>query len=98
MVNSSPLERGWIVRIAPTQLAIDLRNLLKGAVADRWQEAVSSQVVRWFSSSLHPVLQDGGQMVDNVSDLMNDEEWQRFVQEFFSIEATYRNTITSQRS
>jgi hypothetical protein len=52
---------------------------------------VNSQVVRWFSSPLHPVLQDGGQMIDNVSDLMNDVEWQRFVQEFFSIEATYRN-------
>jgi glycine cleavage system H protein len=98
IVNSSPLEKGWIVRIAPTQLSLELRNLLKGVIADRWQEAVNSQVIRWFSSSLHPVLQDGGHIVDNVSDLMNDEEWQRFVQEFFSIEATYRNNITSKRS
>jgi glycine cleavage system H lipoate-binding protein len=98
VVNSSQLEKGWIVRIAPAQLRLELRNLLRGDIADRWQEAVSSQVIRWFSSSLHPVLQDGGQMVDNVSDMMNDEEWQRFVQEFFSIEATYRNNITNQRS
>jgi glycine cleavage system H protein len=98
VVNSSPLEKGWIVRIAPTQLTLELRNLLKGGIADRWQEAVNSQVIRWFSSSLHPVLQDGGHIVDNVSDLMNDAEWQRFVQEFFSIEATFRNNITSKRS
>ena len=97
VVNSSPLEKGWIVRIAPAQLTLELRNLLRGVIADRWQEAVSSQVVRWFSSSLHPVLQDGGRIVDNVSDLMNDEEWQRFVQEFFSIEATYRNNNVSNR-
>jgi glycine cleavage system H protein len=99
VVNSSPLERGWIVRLAPAQLTVELRNLLKGVIADRWQEAVSNQLVRWFSSPLHPVLQDGGQIVDNVSDLMNDEEWQRFVQEFFSIEATYQNNnLTNQRS
>jgi glycine cleavage system H protein len=95
VVNSSPLEKGWIVRIAPAQLTLELRNLLKGVIADRWQEAVSSQLVRWFSSSAHPVLQDGGRIVDNVSDLMNDQEWQRFVKEFFSIEAAYRNNITN---
>lgn len=93
VVNASPMENGWIARIAPEQLTRELRNLLKGVIADRWQEAVNSQVVRWFSSSLHPVLQDGGRIVDNVGDLMNDEEWQRFVQEFFSIESSYRNNI-----
>jgi glycine cleavage system H protein len=99
VVNSSPLERGWIVRLAPAQLTVELRNLLRGVIADRWQEAVSNQLVRWFTSPLHPVLQDGGRIVDNVSDLMDDEEWQRFVQEFFSIEATYRNNnLTNQRS
>jgi glycine cleavage system H protein len=99
VVNSSPLEKGWIVRIAPAQLTVELRNLLKGVIADRWQEAVSNQLVRWFASPLHPVLQDGGQIVDNVSDLMDDAEWQCFVQEFFSIEATYRNNnLTNQRS
>lgn len=92
VVNTSPLEKGWIIRIAPAQLRLELRNLLKGVIADRWQEAVNGQVVRWFSSSLHPVMQDGGRIIDNVSDLMNDEEWQRFVHEFFSIESTYRNT------
>jgi glycine cleavage system H lipoate-binding protein len=99
VVNLSPLEKGWIVRLAPVHLTVELRNLLKGAIADRWQEAVNNQLVRWFASPLHPVLQDGGQIVDNVSDLMNDAEWQRFVQEFFSIEAAYRNNnLTNQRS
>jgi glycine cleavage system H lipoate-binding protein len=96
VVNTSPLEKGWIVRIAPAQLTLELRNLLKGVIADRWQEAVNSQVVRWFSSPSHPVLQDGGRMVDKVSDLMGDAEWERFVQEFFSIAATKRdNNVTS---
>jgi glycine cleavage system H lipoate-binding protein len=99
VVNSSPLEKGWIVRLAPAHLTVELRNLFKGVIADRWQEAVNNQLVRWFASPLHPVLQDGGQIVDNVSDLMDDAEWQRFVQEFFSIEVTYRNNnLTNQRS
>jgi glycine cleavage system H protein len=99
VVNSSPLEKGWIVRLAPARLTVELRNLLRGVIADRWQDAVSNQLVRWFASPLHPVLQDGGQIVDNVSDLMDDAEWQRFVQEFFSIEVTDRNNnLTNQRS
>jgi glycine cleavage system H protein len=92
MINDSPMENGWIAKIAPARLQLELRNLLKGAVADRWLDAVRSQVVQWFSSPAHPVLQDGGQMIDNVSDLMNNSEWEGFVQEFFSISTSNRNT------
>ena len=40
MINDSPLEKGWIVKMTPKDLTTELRSLFKGVTADRWQEAV----------------------------------------------------------
>ncbi len=87
LVNESPYDRGWIVRLAPASLNRELRNLLKGVVAERWEEAVRAELVRWFTPRLETVLQDGGGVIDNVSDLVNDEAWERLVHEFFPVVA-----------
>lgn len=91
LVNESPFDRGWIVRMEPANLGLELRNLLKGIVAERWEEAVRNQLVAWFSHPAQPVLQDGGRIVDGVSDLLSADGWQRFTEEFFPIAMTNRN-------
>jgi hypothetical protein len=60
---------------------------LKGVVAERWEEAVRAELVRWFTPRLGTVLQDGGRVIENVSDLVNDKEWERLVLEFFPVVA-----------
>jgi glycine cleavage system H protein len=82
-INDSPLEKGWIVKISPVDLAMELRSLLKGVVADRWQEAVRAHLVHWFSPRVGTVMQDGGSIVDNISDVVNSDEWRLLVDEFF---------------
>jgi glycine cleavage system H lipoate-binding protein len=91
LVNASPFDRGWIMKIAPSNLALECRNLLRGISATQWEEAVRNQLNQWFSPSLHPVLQDGGMIIDNVSDLMSDEDWHDFVIDFFPIAETHGN-------
>jgi glycine cleavage system H lipoate-binding protein len=91
LVNQSPFDQGWIVKMAPANLAMELRNLLKGIVAERWEEVVRDQLVAWFSHPTQPVLQDGGLIVEGVSDLLSDEGWQLFTEEFFPIATTTRN-------
>ncbi|MGA9407374.1 MAG: glycine cleavage system protein H [Bacteroidota bacterium] len=83
IINDSPLEKGWIVKIAPQDLAFELHNLFKGVIADRWQEAVRAHLVHWLSPHVGPVMQDGGDIVDNVSDLVNGQEWHLLIGEFF---------------
>ena len=83
IVNDSPFEKGWIARISPRDLTLELRNLLRGVVADRWQESVQSLLVNWFSPQLGTVMQDGGKIVDNVSDLVDSNEWRLLVNDFF---------------
>ena len=82
-INDSPLEKGWIVRMSPADLAMELRGLLKGVVADLWQEAVRAHLLHWFAPRVGPVMQDGGSLVDSISDVVNADEWRLLIDEFF---------------
>ncbi len=82
-VNTSPYEEGWVARIAPGNLALELRNLMRGITASIWREALRIQLIDWFAPKVGPILQDGGQLVDNFSELVSDEDWQRLVRDFF---------------
>lgn len=84
-VNTSPYDRGWTVKVRPTSLQMETRNLLKGIVAERWMEAVRVELIHWFSPRPGTVLQDGGWLVESVSDLVSDHEWNRLVNDFFPI-------------
>lgn len=88
-VNASPYERGWIAKITPSNLSTELHNLMKGSIAERWQEAVRIQLFRWFTPALGTVLQDGGTFIDNIGDLLTDDEWQSVLHEFYP--TTYEN-------
>jgi hypothetical protein len=83
------------VKIAPLKLSLELHNLLKGLVAERWEEAVRNNLVHWFSTPTQPVMQDGGRVVEGVSDLLTHDEWLRFTNEFFSVGNINRNNNLS---
>lgn len=95
LVNASPLDQGWIVKIAPAKLSLELHNLLRGLVAERWEEAVRNHLVHWFSAPAQPALQDGGKIVEGVSDLLTIDEWRHFTEEFFSAGVSNRNNNLS---
>jgi glycine cleavage system H lipoate-binding protein len=83
LLKDSPLERGWIAKITPGNLSAEIRDLLNGSAARQWREAVQIQVASLFSPRLGTVLQDGGEWVENVSSLLNDEEWKDLTQALF---------------
>ncbi len=83
LINTAPLERGWVAKIEPTNLGADLRNLLKGFAADGWRDAVRSQLIQLLSPAPPLVLQDGGQLVDNIGEWLSDEQWNRIVHQFY---------------
>lgn len=94
-INDSPYEKGWLVKIRPSNLERELNNLLRGTIADRWKEAVRTQFLTWFSPNLGTVFQDGGTFIDNVSDLLTDYEWERLTIEFFPIVHQPKNIISN---
>jgi glycine cleavage system H lipoate-binding protein len=85
LINDSPLKRGWIIKVLPTSLETDLRNLLKGVVADGWRDAVRTQLIQLFSPRIGIVVQDGGQLVQGLGDHLSDDEWNRLVRRFFPL-------------
>lgn len=82
LINDSPLEKGWIAKISPTDFAREKRNLLKGRVAERWLDAIRAELIHFFAPQ-HFALQDGGNIIKNFSDHISDEEWLRLQNEFF---------------
>lgn len=85
LINDSPLERGWIMRVLPTSLETESRNLLKGIVADGWRDAVRTQLIQLFSPQIGMVVQDGGQLVQSLGDHLSDDEWNHLILHFFPL-------------
>ena len=83
IVNDSPLEKGWLLKIVPHELSVERHNLLRGVAADRWQDGVRSHLIHWFSPKIGFAMQDGGRMINNISDQVSNEEWLMLVEEFF---------------
>ncbi len=83
ILADSPLEEGWIVKLTPRDLSAEVRDLLNGSRARQWREAVQIHISSWFSPRLGTVLQDGGQWVDDIGSLVNDEEWRALTQALF---------------
>lgn len=94
LINSSPLDKGWTVKIAPWNLSLELANLMRSGSAGRWQGAIRDQFIHWFSGSHNFALQDGGRIAENVCDQLSKEEWKHVVKEFFPIASNY--SITNQ--
>jgi glycine cleavage system H protein len=92
LVNSSPLDKGWTVRLAPWNLKLELTNLMRSQSAEQWQRAIRDQFIQWFSGSHNLVLQDGGKIAENVCDDLSKEEWKHIVDEFFPIASNYKTT------
>jgi glycine cleavage system H protein len=92
LVNSSPYGDGWLLRIRPTRLPSQLHNLLTGKQSQQWIDAVRARLGRFFSGTPALMYQDGGVMVNNLSDRCSDEEWNRLVKEFFLVDDTKSNS------
>jgi glycine cleavage system H lipoate-binding protein len=83
LANQSPYEQGWVLKLRPTRLRENVRNLLQGQLAEKWTELAKSQLAARFPHSLGPVYQDGGELIDGVGNTLTDEEWEIVKREFF---------------
>lgn len=86
MINNSPYNDGWIYEVEPSKWMAEYRNFLMG---DSYREWLSKEVVRlkeflgthFFRNQapeLQPVMQDGGEIVDNLLENMGPDLWEEF--------------------
>jgi glycine cleavage system H protein len=83
LVNSAPYGDGWLFRVKPLHLPVQIRNLMSGRTAQQWQDSVRAQLGKFFSGTPALMYQDGGVIVNDLADRCSDREWKAITAEFF---------------
>jgi glycine cleavage system H lipoate-binding protein len=77
-------EKSWLVKVRPTKLKRELRNLLHGNMLRRWNQAVKEQLVATLTMAEFPVLQEGGEIKPDLGDELTAEQWDKVTRELFN--------------
>ena len=92
-LRHDPFGQGWLCRMSPKRLAPELKWMFVGEEAVAWMRRELLRL-RDFLAPLTErgelagaTLQDGGLPIDGLADLLDDQAWARFVDEFFVPEA-----------
>ncbi len=88
LVNTSPYQDGWLLRIHPKSLPAQMNNLMGGKTVHQWQELAMSRLHQFFSGTPALLFQDGGVLSSDLAERCSDEEWRRLTREFFLNDGT----------
>ncbi len=83
LVNTAPYGDGWVLRIRPRRIVLQLHNLLTGKSAQRWQDTVRAQLAGLFAATPALMYQDGGELLKDLADRCSDDEWTKVTRMFF---------------
>jgi len=88
LLKADPYQRGWVCVLNPTNLASDLKSLMVGEETRNWIAREIDRFRDFFSHravqhmALGHVMQDGGEVTSGVLEMLDDQSWQLFSQEF----------------
>jgi glycine cleavage system H protein len=88
LVNSSPYGDGWLFRVRPHKLHVQLNNLFVGKATQQWLAQAKAHLVQIFSTTPAIVYQDGGEITTNFADKVSDDEWNLLAKEFLLVDDT----------
>ena len=87
-IRSDPYATGWICSLSPKNLAANLKHLRVAEEAKTWLKSEVERFQEFFAArpleftALGQVLQDGGQPTGGVLEMMDDETWDLFAEQF----------------
>ena len=87
-ISTDPYMMGWICSLSPKNLAAGLKRLHVAEDAKAWLKDEAARFQEFFAArplentALGQVLQDGGQPTGGVLELMDDETWKLFTEQF----------------
>jgi glycine cleavage system H lipoate-binding protein len=90
LINTSPFKDGWIYRIEPKNWLREIQLMLMGENYRNWLRHEFTRLRYFFETSMkshstvydHVILQDGGELRDNVLADMEPEVWEEFQSSF----------------
>lgn len=83
LINTSPYGDGWLFKVRPRKVEAQMHNLFTGKAVQQWQETARAQLNRFFTGVPALMYQDGGVMLQNLSDRCSDAEWSKIVNDVF---------------
>jgi len=83
VIHGDPYGSGWLVTVNAPAADSNLKNLLRGRVAQRWMEESVMSLHAHLSPSPEVHLQDGGQAISDLLSLLPEKHWDKVVREQF---------------
>lgn len=92
LVNTSPYADGWVYLIEPTNWVREMRFLFMGEKYTEWIQDEFIRLKDFFATSAktktpafaHVILQDGGELSDNILAELEPEVWEDFQAQFIN--------------
>lgn len=81
LIHQDPYGTGWLVAVSAPAEEANLRNLLRGRLAQRWMEESVATLQSRMDSSTQVHLQDGGRAVPDILAQLPEEGWEKLVRE-----------------
>jgi glycine cleavage system H protein len=88
LLNKKNPKENWILKVEPTGLARELKNLLYGETLARWNQAVKEELIAVLVPGEYPVLQEGGEIKPNLGDELTSQQWEKVTREFFNADVS----------
>jgi glycine cleavage system H lipoate-binding protein len=86
IINQDPYGEGWLMRIRPFQKDAGFRNLLTEKLAQAWAAMSADALMERMAGEAGIVYQDGGAPVTGIARVLDPDNWDGLVKEFFLTE------------
>jgi glycine cleavage system H lipoate-binding protein len=83
VLRDDPYGAGWLVAVHAPAGDANLKNLLRGRLAQRWMEDSVATLYSRMDGGTEVHLQDGGRAIPDVLAQVPEERWEKLVREFF---------------
>jgi glycine cleavage system H lipoate-binding protein len=83
IIHKDPYGVGWLVAVNSPAVDSNLKNLLRGRLAQRWMEESVLRLHTYLSPTSGAHLQDGGQAIADLLSVLPEERWDQVARELF---------------
>jgi glycine cleavage system H lipoate-binding protein len=83
VVHKDPYGVGWLVAVNSPAADSNLKNLLRGRLAQLWMEESAATLHAHINPSAGVHLQDGGHAISDLLSVLPEERWEKVVRELF---------------
>ena len=85
LVQTSPYENGWILRVRPKKQPVLATDFLADSAIVAWFDSVRNAIASRLSPAMGAVAQDGGEWLTAFGDQLDDNEWENLRHELFQV-------------